>query len=97
VSARAGALDSLGQPGLTDTPAYDRLFQFAVWGPDGVPRYTAEMLREVSQLREAADVMMVRLARQMRQDRYTWEEVGQALGMTRQGAQRFLQRHDLDI
>lgn len=68
------------------------VFQLTVWDSVGRPRYAADQLRDVVRVRDAADALMVQIARSMRKDRATWEQIGDALGMTRQGAQRFLQR-----
>lgn len=83
------------KPGLTDDHYYQHLYDHTAVKGDAYG--TKIQLDRVVRLAAAAELLKLRLARQLREDGRTWDEVGSALGMTRQGAQRFLQRstHDL--
>lgn len=79
------------EPDLTSTEAYGDVFAAALKGTDPTE---AGVLRRAVALRDAAEKLMVVQAQYMRAHRYGWEEIGHCLGMTRQGAQRFVQRHE---
>lgn len=88
-------VESQAVPGLTDSKEYGQLHTLLETNSVGGVRPVPIQLRDAVRMRDAAELMMLRHARTMRAEGRTWDEVGYALGMTRQGAQRFLQRHPL--
>lgn len=75
-------------PGLTDTQRYVNLYESLTF--EG----TSEVaLHSVVEVRDAAELMMIRLVRDLRARRWGWEDIGRELGMTRQGAQQFMKRN----
>lgn len=78
-------------PGLTDSDAYLVLWERASPAFAG-PFSVAQTLRRAAQFKAAADLMIVRGIRDAREAGYTWDQIGQELGMTRQGAQQLLAR-----
>lgn len=77
-------------PDLTSTDAYGDLYALCYQAGDAPSE--PQILARALAYRDAAEKLMVRQAQFMRANRYTWDEIGSALGMTRQGAQRMLQR-----
>lgn len=71
---------------LTDSAEYANLLALL---PGGV---ISSDLAAAARLRAAVDELLIRLMLDARDSRYTWEEIGQPLGMTRQGAQQLAKR-----
>lgn len=75
--------------GDASTPAYLALWRLLRSDEAGSDLYPSEgeTLRLLAGVKSAADLMIVRAIDDARAAGYGWEEIGQSLGMTRQGAQ----------
>lgn len=77
------------EPGLTDSDAYRELWNIVYEDSRGrgyASARVASQLRELAELRRAADELVLRLVDDGREAGLTWERIGSLLGVTKQAA-----------
>lgn len=79
----------LSQPALGDAWEYRQLWELLT--NDSVPRY-AGPLRELANYRRAVEDLTVRMVDDYKKAGKTWEYIGEALGMSAQGASQLHKR-----